>query len=93
MLKVYFFSPKNSYHYLRKMPHTDTPSHVVNIGSVDGIKTPIFENFSYGPSKAAVHHLTRVLAAHLIKRNIIVNGIAPGPFPTSMLSAGVWRRR
>ena len=61
----------------------------MNVGSIDGIKTPIFDNFSYGPSKAAIHHLTRVLAAHLIKRNIIVNGIAPGPFPTWMLSTGV----
>ena len=68
---------------------SDNPSHVVNVGSIDGIKTPVFDNFSYGPSKAAVHHLTRVLAAHLIKRSIIVNGIAPGPFPTYMLSAGV----
>ncbi len=67
----------------------ETPARVVNVGSIDGIKTPVFDNFSYGPSKAAIHHLTRVLAAHLIKRNIIVNGIAPGPFPTYMLSTGV----
>lgn len=67
----------------------EEPSHIVNIGSIDGIKTPIFENFSYGPSKAAIHHMTRVLAYHLIKRNILVNGIAPGPFPTWMLSTGV----
>ena len=63
--------------------------HIINVGSIDGIKTPRFDNFSYGPSKAAVHHLTRVLASHLVRRNIIVNGIAPGPFPTFMLSAGV----
>ena len=67
----------------------EEPARIVNVGSIDGIKTPIFDNFSYGPSKAATHHLTRVLAAHLIKRNIIVNGIAPGPFPTWMLSTGV----
>ena len=68
--------------------HED-PARVINIGSVDGIKTPAFDNFSYGASKAAVHHLTRQMAAHLVKDNIIVNAIAPGPFPSWMLSAGV----
>ena len=68
---------------------SEKPSYVINVGSIDGIKTPRYDNFSYGPSKAAVHHLTRVLASHLVRRNIIVNGIAPGPFPTFMLSAGV----
>ena len=67
----------------------EEPARVINVGSVDGIKTPVFDNFSYGPSKAAIHHMTRVLAAHLVKRNIIVNAIAPGPFPTWMLSTGV----
>lgn len=67
----------------------EEPARVVNVGSIDGIKTPVFDNFSYGPSKAAIHQLTKVLAAHLIKRNIIVNAIAPGPFPTWMLSTGV----
>ena len=33
--------------------------------------------------------MTRQLAAHLIRRHIIVNAIAPGPFPTWMLSTGV----
>jgi len=65
------------------------PSRVINVGSIDGIKNTSFEAYSYGPSKAAVHALTRLLALHLAPRNIIVNGIAPGPFPTWMLSTGV----
>jgi NAD(P)-dependent dehydrogenase (short-subunit alcohol dehydrogenase family) len=67
----------------------DDPARVINVGSIDGIKNSRFEAFSYGPSKAAVHALTRLLALHLAPRNIVVNGIAPGPFPTWMLSTGV----
>ena len=88
-VKGVFFLTQKLLPMLEKNADQQTPSHVINVGSIDGIKTPVFDNFSYGPSKAAVHHLTRVLAAHLIKRNIIVNGIAPGPFPTYMLSTGV----
>ena len=84
-----FFLAQKLLPMLEAAANFDEPARIVNVGSIDGIKTPVFDNFSYGPSKAAIHHLTRVLAAHLIKRNIIVNGIAPGPFPTYMLSSGV----
>ncbi len=88
-VKGVFFLTQKLLPLLRKSASAEDPARVINVGSVDGIKTPAFDNFSYGPSKAAVHHLTRVLAAHLIKEKIIVNAIAPGPFPTWMLSAGV----
>ena len=88
-VKGVFFLTQRLLPLLEAAATADDPARVINIGSIDGIRTPIFENFSYGPSKAAVHALTRQMAAHLGKRNIIVNAIAPGPFPTWMLSTGV----
>ncbi len=91
-VKGVFFLTQKLLPLLRKAGTAEHPSRVVNVGSIDGIKNPVFETFSYGPSKAALHHLTRGLALHLTKENIIVNAIAPGPFPTWMLSTGVGGR-
>ena len=88
-VKGIFFLTQQLLPLLKKSGDAGDPSRVINIGSIDGIKTGLFDAFSYGPSKAAVHHLTRVLAASLVKDHIIVNAIAPGPFPTWMLSTGV----
>ena len=84
-----FFLVQKLLPLLRAAASAEDPARVVNIGSVDGIKTPGFDNFSYGPSKAAIHHMTRVLGAHLVREHIVMNAIAPGPFPTWMLSTGV----
>lgn len=91
-VKGVFFLTQKLLGMLRKSASPEDPARVINIGSIDGIKTPAFDTFSYGPSKAAVHSLTRVLAAHLTKEHILVNAIAPGPFPTWMLSTGVGGR-
>ena len=88
-VKGVFFLTQRLLPLLEAAASADDPARVINIGSIDGITTPAFETFSYGPSKAAVHALTRQLAAHLVRRNVLVNAIAPGPFPTWMLSTGV----
>ena len=63
------------------------PSRVINIGSVDGIRVPEMETYSYSASKAAVHQLTHVLAKRLAHEHITVNAIAPGPFESKMMAA------
>ena len=64
---------------------SEDPARIINIGSVDGLAIPKLETYSYPASKAAVHHLTRVLAHRLGRRNVTVNAIAPGPFESKMM--------
>jgi len=65
----------------------DDPARVINIGSIDGLKAPALETYSYSASKAAVHHMTRVLAKKLAPQHITVNAVAPGPFQSRMMRA------
>jgi NAD(P)-dependent dehydrogenase (short-subunit alcohol dehydrogenase family) len=69
---------------LRTTATAEDPARVINIGSVDGLRTPAMENYSYSASKAAVHMLTRHLAKRLASEQITVNAIAPGPFESKM---------
>jgi NAD(P)-dependent dehydrogenase (short-subunit alcohol dehydrogenase family) len=71
---------------LRAAAKAEYPSRVINIGSIDGLRTPSVENYSYGASKAAVHMLTRHLAKRLASDHITVNAIAPGPFQSKMMA-------
>jgi NAD(P)-dependent dehydrogenase (short-subunit alcohol dehydrogenase family) len=54
---------------------------------VDGVRVPSLETYAYSASKAALHHMTRVLAAHMADRGITVNALACGPFESKMMKA------
>jgi NAD(P)-dependent dehydrogenase (short-subunit alcohol dehydrogenase family) len=69
---------------LRAAATDEDPARVINIGSVDGLVASATNNYSYVASKAAVHMLTKKLAADLAADRITVNAIAPGPFQTKM---------
>jgi NAD(P)-dependent dehydrogenase (short-subunit alcohol dehydrogenase family) len=71
---------------LRAAASADDPARVINIGSVDGIRVPMPDSYSYSASKAAVHMLTRHLARRLAPEHITVNAIAPGPFESKMMA-------
>lgn len=60
------------------------PARVINIGSVAGKVTERLSAYAYSASKAAVHMLSRDLAGDLAGRNINVNAVMPGFFPTKM---------
>ena len=63
----------------QKAARPGDPARVINIGSIDGLQVPLLETYAYSPSKAAVHHLTRVARAAPRARHITVNAVAPGP--------------
>jgi NAD(P)-dependent dehydrogenase (short-subunit alcohol dehydrogenase family) len=71
---------------LRAAASVEEPARVINIGSIDGLRTPAMENYSYSAAKAAVHMLTRHLAKRLASEHITVNAIAPGPFESKMMA-------
>ena len=61
---------------------------IINIGSISGeiINRPQWHS-PYGISKAAVHHLTRSLAAEWAGSNVRVNAIAPGYVKTEITNS------
>ena len=86
-VKAVFFLTQKLLKLLEAAGTADDFARVINIGSIDGMHVSGIETYSYAASKAAVLHLTRMMAKYLAKKQIAVNAIAPGYFPTKMTAA------
>jgi len=62
------------------------PSRIINIGSVNGERAPGMDTYAYSASKAALHQLSRHLAARLGDDGITSNTLACGPFESKMMA-------
>jgi NAD(P)-dependent dehydrogenase (short-subunit alcohol dehydrogenase family) len=82
-MKTPFFLTQ-ALHEALKAGAKERPAKVINIASIDGISVNAWETYSYTASKAGLIHLTKRMALRLAQDNIVVNGIAPGPFPSDM---------
>ncbi|KAJ1324317.1 gluconate 5-dehydrogenase [Microdochium nivale] len=101
-VKAIFYVTAGLHSLLTKGTSADSPSRVINIASVAGITTvdvtvgeegglapPGSGTFSYGPSKAACIHLSKMQASKLMSQHVTVNCIAPGVFPSKMSAFGL----
>jgi NAD(P)-dependent dehydrogenase (short-subunit alcohol dehydrogenase family) len=86
-VKSPFFLTQAFHERMKKAATKEKPGKVIMIASIDGIRINPWETYSYQASKAALIHLTRRMAARLIKDNICVAGIAPGAFASEMNKA------
>jgi len=85
-VKAVFHLTRTLVPMLEKAARPGDPARVINIGSIDGLRVPMLETYAYSASKAAVHHMTRVLAQRLAPQHITVNAVAPGPFESKMMA-------
>jgi len=83
-VKPVFYLTQDLMPMLEAAASIETPARVINIGSIDGVRVSTIDNSAYGMSKAAVHHLTKILAVKFAGKGITCNAIAPGPFPSKM---------
>jgi NAD(P)-dependent dehydrogenase (short-subunit alcohol dehydrogenase family) len=83
-VKSAFVMTQKSLPLLQAAATESDPARVINITSVAGQLTGSMQAYAYGPSKAALNHLTRILANELASKHITVNAIAPGVFPSRM---------
>jgi len=70
---------------LEKGATHDDPARIINVASIAGLSTSRTNNApAYLSSKAAVLHLNGYLANQVSDKNISVNAISPGIFPSRM---------
>ncbi|KIJ63348.1 hypothetical protein HYDPIDRAFT_41189 [Hydnomerulius pinastri MD-312] len=95
-VKSLFYLTAGLSSWLAKDATATDPGHVINISSTASV-SPHVEGlvsadgsgtYSYNVSKAAVNHLTSILAVKLGPQKIMVNAICPGIFPTKMTAFG-----
>ena len=85
-VKGTFFLVKELLPLLEAGGSAEDPARIINVGSIDAFHIPQHETYAYSASKAALHQLTKHLAAQLAPRHIAANVIAPGMFPSKMLA-------
>jgi NAD(P)-dependent dehydrogenase (short-subunit alcohol dehydrogenase family) len=84
-LKTPFFLVQRLLPLLQAAATAENPARVINVGSVAGIIPMARNSYAYAASKAALHHLTKLMARHLAP-TVNVNAIAPGAFETRMIA-------
>lgn len=94
--KVYNLNVRNLFYLIQQtLPLIEAascpgdPGRIINISSIDSVTVSPLDTFAYSSGKAAVSHLTRVLGGKLASRNITVNAICPGAFPSRMMRATI----
>ena len=92
-LKAPFYLVREMLSLLEKAASVEDPARVINIGSIEGLRASGLPHFPYSSSKAGLNHLTRTMAKDLGRRNITVNLIAPGVFPTELSAPSIAARR
>ena len=85
-VKSPFFLTQALLPLLKSGASQEDPSRVIMISSVAAVSSDSISAYSYGPSKAAIAQLGKILAKDLVKEHILVNTIAPGVFESKMTS-------
>ncbi|KAG7086390.1 hypothetical protein E1B28_002347 [Marasmius oreades] len=96
-VKATFYMTVGLTDLLSKDSNSYDPGRVINVSSVASVSPDAQTvlaakgngTWSYQPSKAAVNHLTTVLALKLGPKQITVNCVCPGVFPSKMTAFGL----